>query len=122
MHSYPKGQWTGVSYYVTEKCIYSVWDSDGSIYQVLVVTPEDTAELHLGISQQYQIDDLIIEKITPAEVPDCSEFLRAYDSIEPAKRVGTVPVPGLKSARPPEPVSIEFFSPFEDRTGKGAIR
>ena len=54
------------------------------------------------------MDNITVQEVNPAELPDVSAYEAALRAIEPAKRFGTVILPKFKSADPLEPVNIRF--------------
>ena len=69
---------------------------------------KDHAKLYLILRGRHRIDNFTVQEIRKNELPDVREYLAALEKIEPAKRVGRVVLPELKSQRPPDPVCIDF--------------
>jgi hypothetical protein len=63
------------------------------------------------IRGRHRIDDLIIERIHPSELPDLGEYRAAVDSVPPERRGSGVELPGLVGADPGKSVTVDFIDP-----------
>ncbi len=70
--------------------------------------PGPHARLELFFRRMHLIDDLCIRSLSPKKVPEATPLMEALERIPKGRRTGNVKVPGLKSMRPPKPVSISF--------------
>jgi RNA polymerase sigma-70 factor (ECF subfamily) len=112
------GQWVECTYYVTEKFIGSIWNPGNEPLHFSYMSRHGDARLAIGFAKAvHRIDDVKIREIQPDQVPDFSAYVNAVEKIEPSRRVGEVPVPELKSARPPNPVTISFIPATKAETG-----
>ena len=89
--------------------------SDG-FTEICVDNQRSAFEVHDGfkgaptlfIRGRQRIDDLTVQEIRPDELPDVHEYIDALAKIPLDKRVGTVALPELTSARPGRPVTVTF--------------
>ncbi|MBA4387115.1 MAG: hypothetical protein C0404_03980 [Verrucomicrobia bacterium] len=107
--------------YLTKDFIYRWHDLGECEFRMLSRTPG--SRLVLVFEGLHLIDDLRIERIREADVPDADRLIQAIADIPQSKRRGLVPLPQIKPGRPDvKTVFVQFYGRSSILEALGASR
>jgi len=102
------GPWMKARFFMTDKFV--VMQSGKSMHLTVLERAPD-AKLQLGMQGRQRIDNLRIEPVEQAAVPDVGKFLAALAEVPAAERTGQVELPKLECPVPGKKVIVKFFPP-----------
>jgi RNA polymerase sigma-70 factor, ECF subfamily len=97
--------WSKIQFYITADWI-DMW-SDGKRSCFITGEPRGST-FCLPIRGTFRVDDIRLEEVSPAELPDVSEFLRVLAEIPEHERSSVLELPAEKSPIPGNPMRVYF--------------
>ncbi|MCK6473275.1 MAG: sigma-70 family RNA polymerase sigma factor [Planctomycetes bacterium] len=101
-------RWDPATFFITDHWIWTDCPrNQGNGFMAAV--PQPGAKLALMFQGGCLLDGLSVEEIGSDELPEISSYLKAFEEITPAKRVGSVALPRFTPIDPKHPVHITFY-------------